>query len=88
MTERVGGGTEVTLEKLPGETKTTLLNGGSKEGEKRQSDRIRDKTRLNLRCAFTRWRELWDFRGFKTDIELALFVLINTSSSFLQMFLA
>ncbi|XP_071382060.1 uncharacterized protein [Centroberyx affinis] len=42
---------------------------------KGESDRIRNKSRVNLGQAFTRWRELRQHKGFKTDTELACFLL-------------
>ncbi len=42
---------------------------------KRDSDRARAKTRVNLDRSFHRWGELQDWKGFKTNPELALFLL-------------
>ncbi len=41
----------------------------------RASDKARTKTRVNFGRSFNRWRELRDLKGFKTDPELALFLL-------------
>ena len=40
---------------------------------KKESDKRRGKTRVNLSQAFKRWRELRDQRGFKTHVQLAFF---------------
>ncbi|XP_078031998.1 uncharacterized protein LOC117254656 isoform X5 [Epinephelus lanceolatus] len=45
------------------------------EKAKRDSDRARAKTRVNIGQAFTKWRELRELIGFKTDPELALFLI-------------
>lgn len=42
---------------------------------KRESDRVRGKTRINIGRAFERWREFRDLKGFRTDPELAFFLL-------------
>ncbi len=42
---------------------------------KRDSDRTWAKTRVNCGPSFNRWRELRDLKGFKTDPELAVFLL-------------
>jgi len=39
------------------------------------SDRARAQTNVNLGPAFTKWSELRDLKGFKTDLELALFLI-------------
>ncbi len=42
---------------------------------KKDADKKRAKTRVNLGRAFNRWRRLRERKGFKTDAELALFFL-------------
>lgn len=64
-----GGTTEVT-----GKRKRNPLTEEAKKA-KRESDRNRGKTRVNLGRAFKRWRELRDLKGFQTDIHLAFFLL-------------
>ncbi|XP_038145258.1 uncharacterized protein LOC119786170 [Cyprinodon tularosa] len=46
-----------------------------KNSRKKELDRARDKTRVNMGSAFQRWRELRDLKGFKTDFELGTFLL-------------
>lgn len=46
-----------------------------KQAKRKELVRARDKTRLNIGTAFHRWRELRNLRGFKTDPELATFLL-------------
>lgn len=46
-----------------------------KQAKKKELVRARDKTRLNIGAAFLRWRELRNRKGFKTDPELATFLL-------------
>ena len=42
---------------------------------KRESNRARDRKRVSLGLAFTRWRELKVTKGCKSDAELAFFLL-------------
>lgn len=42
---------------------------------KRECDRIRNKTRINIGRAFEQWRQLRELKGFKSDPELAFFLL-------------
>ena len=42
---------------------------------KRQSDRLRTKTRINIGRAFELWRDLRFVLGIKTDPELAFILL-------------
>uniref|UniRef100_A0A8C2BLG3 Uncharacterized protein n=1 Tax=Cyprinus carpio TaxID=7962 RepID=A0A8C2BLG3_CYPCA len=42
---------------------------------KRESDRRRAKSRVNIGAAFDSWRELRSALGIKTDPELAFFLL-------------
>lgn len=44
---------------------------------KSDSDKARGKTWVNLGWSLSRWRELWDLKGFKTKPELALFECCN-----------
>ncbi|XP_036452701.1 zinc finger protein 470-like isoform X2 [Colossoma macropomum] len=46
-----------------------------KHAKKKELDRARDKTRANLGAAFQRWRALRDLKGFRSDAELATFLL-------------
>ncbi|XP_073724306.1 uncharacterized protein [Misgurnus anguillicaudatus] len=46
-----------------------------KKTTKIESDRARNKTRINIGPAFERWRNLRDLKGFKLDAELATFLL-------------
>ena len=45
------------------------------EKRKREADRARDRTRVTIGTAFTRWRELKDTFGYKFDSQLAIFLL-------------
>ncbi|XP_070826977.1 uncharacterized protein [Chaetodon trifascialis] len=49
--------------------------GLERQTKKKELDRARDKTRINIGAAFQGWRELRDLKGFKTDSELATFLL-------------
>ncbi|KAM9314937.1 uncharacterized protein KZ484_024651 [Pholidichthys leucotaenia] len=46
-----------------------------KKAKKTELNRARDQTRVSIGVAFTRWRELRDLQGYKTDAELATFLL-------------
>ncbi|KAG5834952.1 hypothetical protein ANANG_G00266990 [Anguilla anguilla] len=46
-----------------------------KMSTKKKLNRARDKTRVNIGLAFQRWRELRNLKGFKSDGELAVFLL-------------
>ncbi len=46
-----------------------------KKAKKKVLNQARDKTRVNIGVAFQRWRELHDLKGFKTNSELATFLL-------------
>ncbi|XP_066505500.1 zinc finger protein 619-like isoform X2 [Hoplias malabaricus] len=48
---------------------------------KRESDRERGKTRVNVGLAFNRWRDLKEKKGYKTDAELAFFLLDKSCDS-------
>ena len=48
---------------------------GKKKAQKSKLDRARHKTRVNIGVAIQRWRDLCDLKGFKTDAELATFLL-------------
>ncbi|XP_051549559.1 uncharacterized protein LOC127438202 isoform X4 [Myxocyprinus asiaticus] len=43
---------------------------------KRESDRVRNKTRINIGLAFPKWRQLRDLKGFKRDPEMAFFFFL------------
>lgn len=42
---------------------------------KRENDRQRGRTRVNLGPAFSAWKKLRDKNGFKTDAEMAFFLI-------------
>lgn len=44
-------------------------------GKKRETDRARNKTRVNIGKAFQRWRELMKLKRMKSDSQVALFLL-------------
>ncbi|XP_043978854.1 uncharacterized protein LOC122834391 isoform X2 [Gambusia affinis] len=46
-----------------------------KQAQKKELDRARNKTRINIGAAFLRWRELLYLKRFKSDAELATFLL-------------
>ncbi|XP_072543295.1 uncharacterized protein [Salminus brasiliensis] len=46
---------------------------------KRERDRVLAKTRINIGLAFERWRELRDQKGYRSDAELASFLLSSCS---------
>ncbi|XP_029967230.1 uncharacterized protein LOC115402807 isoform X3 [Salarias fasciatus] len=46
-----------------------------KKEYKKEEDRARNRTRINVGTAFERWRTLRDLNGFKSDAELATFLL-------------
>lgn len=48
--------------------------------EEKESDQARGQTRINLRLAFRRWRELRKIKGCKTDAKLDLFLLAGSLS--------
>uniref|UniRef100_A0AAR2IKQ5 Uncharacterized protein n=1 Tax=Pygocentrus nattereri TaxID=42514 RepID=A0AAR2IKQ5_PYGNA len=52
-----------------------VVNLALSQTKKRELDRARDKTRANLGAAFQRWRALRDLKGFRSDAELATFLL-------------
>ncbi|XP_076590535.1 uncharacterized protein LOC143322950 [Chaetodon auriga] len=56
-------------------TKKKKMTGEEKQTKKKELDRARDKTRINIGVAFHEWRELRVLKGFKTDSELATFLL-------------
>ena len=63
-----------TSEKRPSKRKGAPLCEEAKKSKK-ESDKRRGKTRVNLSQAFKRWRELRDQRGFKTHVQLAFFLM-------------
>ncbi|KAM4736945.1 uncharacterized protein FYW61_004575 isoform 2-T3 [Anableps anableps] len=46
-----------------------------RKAQKKELDRARNKTRINIGAAFLRWRELLVLKQFKSDAELATFLL-------------
>ncbi|KAM4605452.1 uncharacterized protein ACJ7VT_017696 [Polymixia lowei] len=46
-----------------------------KELSKREADRSRNKTRINIGVAYQRWRELRELNGLKTDAQFATLLL-------------
>lgn len=46
-----------------------------KEETRKKADRLRWQSRVNLGMAFSRWRKLREEKGFKTDMELAIFLM-------------
>lgn len=42
---------------------------------KRENDRQRGRTRVNLGPAYSAWKKLRDKNGFKTDAEMAFFLI-------------
>uniref|UniRef100_UPI0037E6F857 uncharacterized protein isoform X1 n=1 Tax=Semicossyphus pulcher TaxID=241346 RepID=UPI0037E6F857 len=46
-----------------------------KQARKKELDRDRNKTRVNIGVAFPRWRELRDLKGYKNDAEFATVLL-------------
>ncbi|KAM4594264.1 uncharacterized protein V3H82_027528 isoform 4-T4 [Fundulus diaphanus] len=50
-----------------------------KQAKKREEDKVRNKTRINIGVAFERWRKLRLSKGFKTDAKLATFLLDQES---------
>ncbi|KAJ8254970.1 hypothetical protein GJAV_G00199450, partial [Gymnothorax javanicus] len=52
-----------------------------KKAQKKELDKVRDETRVNIGVAFQRWREFLDLEGLKTDAELATFLLDRKNST-------
>ncbi|XP_023268472.1 uncharacterized protein LOC111659697 isoform X1 [Seriola lalandi dorsalis] len=73
-----GGTNGVATKTVSGKTKRPWWSDEVRKA-KRECDRNRSKTRVNLGQAFTRWRELRSSRGLKRDIQLALFLLDKES---------
>ncbi|XP_030281704.1 uncharacterized protein LOC115586642 isoform X3 [Sparus aurata] len=48
-----------------------------KQCKKKELDRARNKTRINIGASFRRWRELQILQGLKSDAELAALLLDN-----------
>ncbi|XP_071361365.1 uncharacterized protein [Trachinotus anak] len=69
-----GGTTDRAAQTLPEKRRRPWWSAEAKEA-KRESDRNRGETRVRPGRAFTRWRELRKSRGFKSDIQLASFLL-------------
>ena len=61
------------MENAPKKQKKTMSDEAKKR--KREADRARDRTRVTIGTAFTRWRELKDTFGYKFDSQLAIFLL-------------
>ena len=59
-------------EKLPKPPLPTTANTAKTTKKKMTGE---DKMSVNVGVAFQRWRELRDLKGFKTDSELATFLL-------------
>ena len=51
--------------------KTKVLSEETRK-RKRESDKIKGRTRINIGQAFARWRELKDEEGCPTDADLAV----------------
>ncbi|XP_016398793.1 uncharacterized protein LOC107732068 isoform X2 [Sinocyclocheilus rhinocerous] len=66
-TSTTSGETPVVKAKAPRTAQSLLA--------KRESDRVRGKTRINIGRAFERWSQFRDLKGFQTDTELAFFLL-------------
>lgn len=65
---------------LPTTAYTTKTNKKRKTEEeknirRKEVDRARNKTRVNVGVAFDRWREVRDLTGFHLDADLAMFLL-------------
>ncbi|XP_071361367.1 uncharacterized protein [Trachinotus anak] len=73
-----GGTTDRAAQTLPEKRRRPWWSAEAKEA-KRESDRNRGETRVRPGRAFTRWRELRKSRGFKSDIQLASFLLDHES---------
>ncbi|CAJ1053684.1 uncharacterized protein LOC108875766 isoform X1 [Xyrichtys novacula] len=60
---------------VTGSTKTKRILTEKQKRAKKERDRVRTKTRVNLGKSFAKWRELRDSKGFKSDPEFAQFLL-------------
>ncbi|XP_076828380.1 uncharacterized protein LOC143474714 isoform X3 [Brachyhypopomus gauderio] len=72
--------TKLPIPPLPTTAYTTKTSKQKKTNEEKQAkkkelDRARDKTRINIGAAFQRWKALRDLKGFQVDAELATFLL-------------
>ncbi|CAL8363109.1 unnamed protein product [Boreogadus saida] len=59
-------------------TKTAKKRGKTlveRTATKREAERARNKTRVNIGVAYERWRELRDLRNLKSDAEMATFLI-------------
>jgi hypothetical protein len=59
-------------------TKTAKKRGKTlveRTATKREAERARNKTRVNIGVAYERWRELRDRRNLKSDAEIATFLI-------------
>lgn len=55
--------------------KKKKLDESTVKARKKESDKARGATRVNIGIAFERWRVLKENKGFKFDYELATFLL-------------
>ncbi|XDV26165.1 hypothetical protein PO909_029942 [Leuciscus waleckii] len=58
----------------PKPKKAKVLSEETKK-RKRESDKIKGRTRINIGPAFARWRELKEEEGCPTDADLAIMLL-------------
>ncbi|XP_074552893.1 uncharacterized protein LOC141809663 [Halichoeres trimaculatus] len=74
----VGGG-KVPIPRLPpaasSKKSRSVKTLTEKKAYQKEVDRARNKRRINVGAAFQRWRILRDLKGFKSDAELATFLL-------------
>ena len=81
LRESNGGVTTISRKQLPIPPSPTTAYRSKKrkpeekKAQKNELDNARDKTRVNIRVAIQRWRDLRDLEGFKTNAELATFLL-------------
>uniref|UniRef100_A0A672H456 Uncharacterized protein n=1 Tax=Salarias fasciatus TaxID=181472 RepID=A0A672H456_SALFA len=60
--------------------KSRVVKTLAQKKEYKKEDRARNRTRINVGTAFERWRTLQDLKGFKSDAELATFLLDSLST--------
>lgn len=65
------GANDLTQQYLLSQRKIHLENRQAK----RENDQARTKTRVNLGFAFKHWKELREFKGFKTGPDLSFLLL-------------
>ncbi|CAL8406470.1 unnamed protein product [Arctogadus glacialis] len=66
-------------------TKTAKKRGKTlveRTATKREAERARNKTRVNIGVAYERWRELRDRRNLKSDAEMATFLIDRADDFF------